>query len=82
VTSNLKHFPAESLAPFGIEAWHPDDFLSYLYDRCPEKIIQVIQQQSESLNNPPITFTELLDRLEQNNKLQKFVAKIRSYESR
>ncbi|WP_017318183.1 PIN domain-containing protein [Mastigocladopsis repens] len=82
VTSNLKHFRAEALAPFGIEASHPDDFLSYLFDLDSKKMIQVLQQQSKDLNNPPITFTELLDRLEQNNKLLKFVGKIRSYEFR
>jgi hypothetical protein len=27
VTYNLKDFPAETLAKFGIEAQHPDDFL-------------------------------------------------------
>ena len=27
VTSNLKHFPADALAPYGIEAQHPDDFI-------------------------------------------------------
>lgn len=27
VTSNLRHFPKEALAPWGIEAIHPDDFL-------------------------------------------------------
>jgi hypothetical protein len=80
VTSNLKHFPAEALAPFGIEAWHPDDFLAYLYDFFSEKIIQVIQQQSEDLNNPPLTCGELLDRLEHSNRLLKFVGKVRSHE--
>ena len=80
ITSNLKHFPAEALAPFGIEAWHPDDFLAYLYDLFSEKIIQVIQQQSEGLNNPPLTFGELLDLLEHSNRLLKFVGKVRSHE--
>jgi hypothetical protein len=27
VTANLKHFPEAALAPFGIEAQHPDEFL-------------------------------------------------------
>ena len=28
VTKNTKHFPEESLAPYGLEAQHPDEFLS------------------------------------------------------
>ncbi len=31
VTMNLKHFPAEHLAHWGIEAQHPDDFLVHQY---------------------------------------------------
>ncbi len=35
VTYNLKDFPAETLAPFDIEAQHPDDFLVSLLDQAP-----------------------------------------------
>ncbi|WP_337885678.1 PIN domain-containing protein [Fischerella thermalis] len=77
VTFNLKHFPIEALTPLGIEAWHPDDFLLYLDERSPDKMMQVIWQQSEDLNNPPLSVTELLDKLEKNNKLSKFAGSVR-----
>ncbi|MBW4505292.1 MAG: PIN domain-containing protein [Scytonematopsis contorta HA4267-MV1] len=32
VTSNLKHFPQDSLEAYNIKAWHPDDFLVYNYN--------------------------------------------------
>lgn len=64
VTSNLKHFPAEALIPYKIEAWHPDDFLVHLDELFPEKMIQVIRQQSKDLKNPPLTVIELLNKLE------------------
>ena len=32
VTFNLKHFRAKDLAPWGVEAQHPQDFLLSLYD--------------------------------------------------
>ena len=35
VTYNLKHFPEEALAPYGIEAQHPDEFVSHLFDLDP-----------------------------------------------
>ncbi len=82
VTANLKHFPAEALIPWGIEAWHPDDFLVHLDESSPEKMIQVIRQQSEDLQNPPLNVAELLDNLETNNRLPKFASNIRVREFR
>ena len=32
VTMNLKDFPAKTLAPYGIEAQHPDTFIMYLIE--------------------------------------------------
>jgi len=78
VTSNLKHFPQESLSAYSIKAWHPDDFLVYLYEQFPRQMVKVIQQQSEDLKKPPISFSQLIDRLEKNNNLTKFANKIRN----
>ncbi|AFY40993.1 PIN domain-containing protein [Nostoc sp. PCC 7107] len=80
VTSNLKDFPVEALAPWGIEAWHPDDFLVYLDEHFPEKMFQVIQQQSEDLENPPVSVAQLLNKLEKNNQVPNFARAIRCYE--
>lgn len=80
VTSNLRDFPLEALAPWGIEALHPDDFLVYLDEHFPEKMFQVIQQQSEDLENPPVNVAQLLNKLEKNNKVPNFARTIRCYE--
>ncbi|OCQ97454.1 hypothetical protein BCD64_21680 [Nostoc sp. MBR 210] len=80
VTSNLKDFPLEALAPWGIEAWHPDDFLVYLDEHFPGKMFQVIQQQSEDLENPPVSVAQLLNKLEKNNQVPNFARTIRCYE--
>lgn len=43
VTTNLKHFPTESLAPFGIKAQHADIFLKQMYELFLDSIVQVIE---------------------------------------
>ncbi|XWK87311.1 MAG: hypothetical protein U7127_24425 [Phormidium sp.] len=63
VTDNLKHFPKEILNPYGIEAQHPDVFLTQLFDNDPESMVEVICQQADALKNPPQTVVELLARL-------------------
>ncbi|MBU7581686.1 MAG: PIN domain-containing protein [Nostoc sp. TH1S01] len=80
VTSNLKDFPLEALAPWGIKAWHPDDFLVYLDEHFPGKMFQVIQQQSEDLENPPMSVAQLLNKLEKKNQVPNFAKTIRCYE--
>jgi predicted nucleic acid-binding protein len=63
VTNNSKHFPAASLEPFGIEAWSPDNFLTYLFDLYPEVMAHVFMEQIEDLRSPSMTYNELLSRL-------------------
>ncbi|MEI6441667.1 MAG: PIN domain-containing protein [Nostocales cyanobacterium ELA583] len=77
VTANLDDFAVEALAPYDIEAWHPDDFLLDLDEQFPGKMITLIQQQSEALKTPPITTAELLDKLEKDNTVPKFARSIR-----
>ena len=80
VTDNLKHFPKEALEPYGIEAQHPDVFLSELFDNNPESIVEVIRQQAEALKNPPCTVAEIIEKLEKNNRVHEFASKTRFYE--
>lgn len=80
VTADLDDFPAEALKPWDIEAWHPDDFLVYLNEQFPGKMIEVIRQQSGDLKNPPLTVVELLDKLEKKNNVTKFAGSIRFHE--
>ncbi|MFC6355956.1 PIN domain-containing protein [Luethyella okanaganae] len=38
VTRNLRDFPADRLAPWGVEAQHPDDFLTGLHQDHPDAL--------------------------------------------
>lgn len=66
VTYNLKDFPKELLSPFGIEDWSPDFFVSRLLKYNIRPIINILEKQFQNLKNPPITFDNLLDRLNKN----------------
>lgn len=39
LTFNLKHFPPEALAPWAIEARHPQDYLLVLYEMEPKLVM-------------------------------------------
>jgi predicted nucleic acid-binding protein len=61
VTYNLRHFPEEILAAYGIEAQHPDEFVSHLFDLDPGAVCAAVRDQRESLKNPPLAVDELLN---------------------
>ena len=61
VTYNLKDFPQAALASHGMEAQHPDDFVSHLHDLAPAAVCAAVRGQREALKNPPRTVRELLD---------------------
>ncbi|MBN1655978.1 MAG: PIN domain-containing protein [Deltaproteobacteria bacterium] len=63
VTANTKHFPEQELAKHNIKAAHPDDFVYELLDIAPDKISNVVVEQTAVLKNPPYTEKQLLDRL-------------------
>ena len=75
VTFNLRHFPQESLSPWDVQVQHPDFFLTRLYERFPETLIEIILQQSEDLKNPPMSVAELLGKLSE--QVPEFVSRIR-----
>ena len=64
VTFNLADFPAKALAPFDVEAQHPDDFLVGLLDQAPDVVCATVKRQREGLRNPPKTAADLLTALE------------------
>ncbi len=76
VTANLSDFPADTLAPFNIEAKHPDDFVLDLLDLAPAKVALIVSEQATSLRNPPRTVDDLLDTLQALGLVQS-VAKLR-----
>jgi predicted nucleic acid-binding protein len=61
VTYNLKDFPYNVLAPYGIEAQHPDDFVCHLFDLAPAAVCAAVRDQRLALRNSPKSVRELLD---------------------
>jgi hypothetical protein len=64
VTFNLPHFPAATLAKFGVEAMHPDDFLERLIDMNLGIVLVAVRKHRASLKNPPQSPDEYLATLE------------------
>jgi len=61
VTYNLRDFPASALAPFGISAQHPDEFIEHAFDLNPGAVCTAVRNQRRSLRNPPKSVDELFD---------------------
>jgi hypothetical protein len=55
VTFNLSDFPSEVLQPLGIEAQHPDVFLTRLLEGEPGTVCAAAKRQRESLKKPAKT---------------------------
>jgi predicted nucleic acid-binding protein len=54
VTYNLTDFPEAALAPYGIEAQHPDDFLIYQFEIARGPMCGAIKRLRARLKNPPL----------------------------
>lgn len=76
VTHNLSDFSEGALQPHGIEALHPDQFVLDTLDLAPGAVCETLREQSDDLKNPPISRSELLDRLERIG-LVRSVARVR-----
>lgn len=59
VTANLADFPAATLAPLGLEAIHPDDFLLDQLDLSPMAVLTAIRKQASDSRRPPLTCHDL-----------------------
>jgi hypothetical protein len=79
VTYNLKDFPAAILGLYGIEAQHPDEFITHLIDLAPSVICEAVKRQRMSLKNPPLSVDELLLAYERQG-LSQTVAELRLYD--
>lgn len=55
VTYNLKDFPDHALAPFGIRAIDPDEYLLDLLDLDPHGVVTALEQQRRRLRSPAMT---------------------------
>ncbi len=81
VTVDMDGFPTQALDPWGIEAWHADDFLVYLDEQNPGTMIKIIKEQSNELKVPK-SVPEIIDKLEttnlnRKNRVPKFTHTIR-----
>ena len=63
VTQDLGDFPDDACAVHGIEAQHPDQFLTHLFHLLPEVVVEEIHRQARELRKPPHTASELVDLL-------------------
>lgn len=63
VTTNLRDFPEAALAPYDIEAKHPDDFILDSIDIAPGAVIECLVRQAAALRQPPQTPGEVVDTL-------------------
>jgi hypothetical protein len=70
VTFNLEDFPAPILGPLGIEAIHPDEFVSRLWAEHPDALLEAARLQRAGLRNPPKSATEYLETLKGCNLLK------------
>lgn len=82
VTQNLKDFPVNALAPYGIEAQHPDEFLANQLNLAPGAFCDAIRKVRARLKNPPYSAERYLEILTQQGlvatvaELQQFSALI------
>jgi predicted nucleic acid-binding protein len=63
VTVNLKDFPAEKLDPWGIEAQHPDEFLTHQFHLSQPAFLQAVKTVRLRLKNPSKSVEDYLDTL-------------------
>ncbi len=64
VTENLKDFPDEALAPFGITAVTPDDFLSSTFELYPGEALSTLRAMRRDYRNPPFSPGEFIFELQ------------------
>lgn len=63
VTFNLKDFPSARLDRHGVEAIHPDDFITYQFDLNVPLVCEAAKRIRARLRHPPHTPDEYVDRL-------------------
>ena len=80
VTFNLADFPAAALAPYGIQAQHPDRFLTRMLDLSPDVVLAVLRNLRRGLRNPPLSASDHLALLHRHG-LVSFAAALERLES-
>lgn len=78
VTYNLADFPESVLAPYGIKAITPDDFVVRLINFSQQSVLTAARKHRRSLSRPSKSTVEYLATLEQ-QRLEKTVAFLRQH---
>jgi hypothetical protein len=78
VTFNLKDFPEQILKPYGIEAQHPDQFLTLQLSLAPDVVCGAAKTHRSSLKKPPMDVEAYLGSLER-QRLGETVSCLRKY---
>lgn len=63
VTANLRDFPEDALAPYGIEAQHPDTFLIHQRGLGEHAFLECVRRCRRRLQNPAFTPDDYLGAL-------------------
>ncbi|MFV1966497.1 MAG: PIN domain-containing protein [Pirellulaceae bacterium] len=79
VTFNLDDFPPACLDRFGVDAQHPDDFITHLIDLAPATVCAASKRHRASLKNPPKTVDEYLGALAK-QRLPETVSRLREFD--
>jgi hypothetical protein len=74
VTANLKHFPADYLAQFDVEAKSPDDFVLDQLGINDNVVFACVQQIADTRERPPNTVPGILEELERSGLVQSAAA--------
>lgn len=78
VTTNMRHFPAETLSPFNIVVQHPDEFVVHQFSLDQGKVLSAFKVMRGRLTRPPMSADEFLANLERKG-LAGTVAELRPY---
>jgi predicted nucleic acid-binding protein len=63
VTRNLKDFPEDAVAPYGIEVQHPDTFLIHQRGLNEQLFLQCVRRVRRRMRKPELTPDEYLEKL-------------------
>lgn len=66
VTCNIDDFPKERLAPFDIEAQHPDEFLMYQKEENDLAVLAMLKEARSTYKNPPLTPADFINKFREN----------------
>jgi predicted nucleic acid-binding protein len=76
VTYNTRHFPADKVAPYGIEVWHPGMLLLEILRHFPDALFSILIAQGAAMH-PPRSLAQVLARLAQD--APRFAAEARQH---